>query len=263
MLAGATIVLAMSLIGGGFWLLLGRARAKARPAPQLLLPTATSGNDLQFHFSKVTIHGLSGGKVAWTVEAKSFEQLMNMPVIRVTGLKQVLVESEGQEPLTLTADLLEQYTNTGNITLTGGVTVAGKELLLRAPLVTWSSSAEVLQFPRQFAGQMGGYTISTTALVSYDVKSGTLAITGPVRLTTGGNLLEAQGVTMNLNSRVIDIAGPATARLDVADLDAWANGKPLPPIPRIPEVIQKRYMQQTNTPAPAHPGVSRSGGHTP
>jgi lipopolysaccharide export system protein LptA len=232
--------------------MLGRARTQPRPAP-VLLPIPAVGDDLQFHFSKVTINGLSGGKIAWTVEAKSFEQLKNMPIIRVTGLKQALVESDGQDPLTLTADMLEQYTATGDITLTGTVTVAGKELLLHAPRVTWSNYSKVLQFPQQFAGQVGDYTISTTALVSYAVETSTLAITGPVRLTTGGNVLEAKGVTIDTRRNTIDITGPAKASLDVDDIQAWIDGKPLPPIPRIPAMIQQRYERD----------MSQAGGQTP
>lgn len=263
---GAVALLAILLVGGGVWWMLGRSGSPRAPlAP--VHSVAIGDDDLQFHFSTVTIHGISGGKVVWKVQAQHFDQMKDRPVIRVTGLKQVFVEGGGHQPLTMTADALEQNTVSGDINLNGSVIVTGEQLVMRTPMAIWSGYREVLQFPNQFAAQLGDYTITTNAPVTYDGYSGQITCTGAVTLATHGNTLQANSLIVNVRTRSVDIGGPATADFNVADLESWANGKLLPAIPRIPEAIEKRYQadkaKQERIPAakPATPAPHRKGVH--
>jgi lipopolysaccharide export system protein LptA len=235
--------------------MLGRPGLTIRPVAPVR-PTPPGEDELEFRFSTVTIHGVSGGKVVWKVHAKHFEQMKDRPVFRVTGLQHAFVENTGQQPLTVTAEVLEQNSVTGDIVLSGAVTVLGQELTMRTPMVTWSSMREVLQFPQQFAAQVGEYTLSTTALASYDVKAGQLICSGPVLLAAGGNTLRAMGITAN-GTGSFTLIGPVTAELDVTNLDAWADGQALPPIPRIPEAIERRYRDAMEKKTPPPPGRGR------
>jgi len=223
-------------------------------------PLSAADDDLEFRFSSVTIHGVSGGKVVWKIYAKRFDQLKDRPVLRVIGLKHAFVGEQGEQPLTITADALEQNTVSGDMTLAGSVTVLGPDLTMRTPFVTWSGLREVLQFPRQFSAQVGEYTLSTTALASYDVKAGQLVCGGPVLLSAGNNTLRAMGITVEAPQGRFILNGPVTAELDVTDPEAWAEGRALPPIPRIPEAIERRYRNDRHTTSAAPPAGARPSG---
>ncbi len=252
-------VLAICCLGGGLWWLFGRPGFAPRPI-EPVHPISTAEEGLEFRFSSVTIHGVSGGKVAWKIYAKQFDQLKDQPVLRVIGLKHAFVGEKGQQPLTVTADSLEHNTVSGDMTLAGSVTVLGPDLTMRTPFVTWSGIREVLQFPQQFSAQVGEYTLSTTALASYDVKSGQLVCSGPVLLSAGNNTLRAMGITVDTPKGRFVLDGPVAAEFDVSDPDAWAEGRALPPIPRIPEAIERRYQKDRQQQSAAPPAGARSSG---
>jgi hypothetical protein len=252
---GIAAALAALLLGGGIWWLVAdhtpRRLAPARPVP------AVAGN-VELRLGRPTIHLVSKGKVVWTVEAANLDTLKDRSLLRITGLRQAMVEKTGHAPLTITAGVLEQDLYTNNITLSDAVTVTAPELTLRSPLVVWDAFTEVLQFPKTFSAQLGDYTVTTATPTYFDVKAASLRCYGPVVLAAKGNTLRALGMEFNVADQSFALIGPMVAEMNVASMASWAEGKNVPTLPRIPHNIEDRYLadmakRQDVPPAPPAP----------
>lgn len=252
-------LLAITLIAGGVWWLSWTHRHSVAPAR----PTPVVAGDLSMRLGKVRLHGISGGKVLWEIEAENFDFAKNRPLLRVSGLKKVSLLNEGKIDLTLSADALERNTYTGEITISGNVTVLGNGLAVRAPFAAWDPRRELLQFPRNFTAQFGDYTLSSMGNTVYDVKAGIFRSNGGVLLTAKGNTLRAGSIEVEMATQNFHLYEPVAAELDIANLDAWMSGDPLLRIPEIPASIRQRYhayrTKTGSTPAVVPPARTPRG----
>ena len=102
-------------------------------------PTPTIPNDIEIRLTNVHLHGISGGKVVWEMVADDFSMSKTRPLLHIRGLKQVAVVNAGKQEITVSADIVEKNTISGDITLSGNVCVAGDKLLMHTPMVVWEA----------------------------------------------------------------------------------------------------------------------------
>jgi len=218
-------------------------------------PISTSDTKVRFSLNKVRILGVAGGKIAWEINAENFDTEKNSPVTRMTGLKHVAIRDGNTEALTVSAGELEQNSQSHSVTVRDNVTVTGKNLVLHTPLLQWWGDTDVLQLPQPIAAQIGDYTLTTRGATLYGVRNGVVRSDGGVVLSAKGNTLSAKNIVLDTNTKAFEVDGPVTMLLDVADLQGWTGGRPLPKIPEIPDSIKKRYAAYRrehglNTPTP-------------
>lgn len=237
----AALVVVGVLIGVVVW------RATREAGLRVLAPKPgvypSVANDVAVKLRRVRIYGVSGGKVVWEIEAEDFNMAKNRPLLSITGIKRVAVVNGGKEELTLHANLLERNTATGDMTLTGDVTVESTGLRITTPLVTWDAAGEVLRIPSHFSAQVGDFSFRAPTGAIYDVKASTLQCAGGIVLTVQGNTLRAGTALVDINRQRYELADTVTAALNVASLESWAGGQRLPAIPTIPSGVQQRYRE--------------------
>jgi lipopolysaccharide export system protein LptA len=232
-LAGALAVL---LIAGGSWWFLRGQHGLVSPAK----PTATIADDIEVRLDRPIIRGVSRGKIIWEIKADHFDLAKNRPLVHIRGLKRVAMMHDGKAEFEVTATELEQNRHTGDLNITGNVTLTGNKLIMRTPTVSWDNRRQVLDFPGKLSAQIGDFSL-TAAGGSYDVRAATLHANGPVTLTTQGNTMRAAHVEAAVLTQRFALSGPVSATLEVADIEEWTAGNRLPAIPPIPDGVRARY----------------------
>lgn len=241
------------LVGGVGWLTRGR-----RPVVVPLSPERPVPSGVEMHLGTVRIHGVSGGKIDWEMEAENIDLLKSQPTMRVQGLKRAVMLNGTKVELSLTADTLERNNSTGDIRLLGAVTVHGPQLVLRTPLVTWDARHEELQFPQTFTARAGEFTVIANK-ATYEVTAGRLRCDGQVKLDIQGNTLAAGSALLNLPNQSYTLADTVRADLDVTDVQAWVGGQSLPAIPPIPDKVKARYLAYCRKHGERLPGPPQKG----
>jgi hypothetical protein len=251
-------IVVLGCLAGGVWALRHVRFAAAPPPPQA--PLNSPGMSLEL--KKVRIFGVSEGKIIWEVEADHFDISKYQPITRMTGLRRVAVlDAKKQEALTLTAGYLERNNISNNLSLLDNVTVIGPQMTFNTGQVDWDATSNLLVLPRALTARVGEYDLTAQGPTTYNVQNGQLITVSPVQLTSGGNVLRAAGASVMTKEQSFSLTGPGTAELQVADMEGWLNGRPLPKIPEIPEDIRKRYAAYQKSHA-ARPfgGMSPPGG---
>ena len=253
----AALLAVVLLAGGGWWLLRAGGVHLVPPAT----PTPIIPKDIELRLNHVRLHGVSGGKVVWEIDADNFNFAKDRPLLTVQGVKRIALINAGKQELTLSAGTLTRNTVTGDISVTDNVTIAGNGILIHTPAVAWDPRAEALVLPGQCAMQVGDYLVSSLGASRYQMHTGLLTSTGGVTLTLRGSTLRAGGIAVAVASGEYTLTEPVAAELAVADLADWAAGKHLPALPDIPAGIRQRYQEfcarQHTKPAGTGKGVHR------
>jgi len=247
-LAGALAVLLTA--GGIGWFLAARPRRVAPATPIPLVP-----DDVQLRLGKVRLQGVSGGQVAWEVEADHFDFAKNRPLLRITGIRQAALLHDGKQDITLTADAIERNTATGEIAVSGNVVLAAPQLQVRVPYAGWNPFTESLRFPRDFTARFADFAVTCGGAMLFDIKAGSLAGDGGVTVTLPGGTLRAERVIISVPTQRL-LLDEMQADLAVAELEMWAAGHAVPTMPEIPASIKARYQKYLRERA----GSSGTGG---
>lgn len=247
LIAGIAIVLLAAL---GWWWWRGRHNAAA-------VQTPTWPNDMEMTFNKVRIHSVSGGKIVWEIEAERFDLLRDRPVVRMTGITRAVALNETVTEMTITATTLERNTYTGDMSITGPITMTGDKISALATFARWNAQQEILTFEQQSSVTAGEYQFNTGGVVNYDMKLATLNATGLLEMTMPGATLNAGNVLLEINSKRVTLDNAVTLSMDVAAFDNIVNGAKLPEIPQLPAGVRERaakYQQeQTGNSAAPNP----------
>ena len=222
------------LAGGCWWWLRGSRNTASSPSP-------APPSNIEWHLNHVRLHGLSGGKIVWEIDADNISLAKDRPLLTVHGVKRVALMNDGAQELTLSADTLERNTATGDIAVDGHVLISGNGLAIHTPAVKWDPHEESLLFPQSIATRLGEYQLTCQGVTRYNVPNGQLSSSGGLLLTLRGDRLSAGGI--ELNDGAFTLLPPVEAELSVADLTAWSQGRSLPAIPDIPANIRQRYQQ--------------------
>ncbi|HEX2948675.1 MAG TPA: hypothetical protein VHV83_03760 [Armatimonadota bacterium] len=204
--------------------------------------------NVELRLDRVRFRGIANGKVVWEVIADHFDLSKDQMTFKVTGVKKVALLNGGKQELTISADSLDRNTITGDISITGSVTVTGNDIFLRASQFNWSDRLQTLNIPLRLSAQLGDITVISDKGAVYNVMTSTLRSSGKIVLGFKGNLLRANGVTLDGRNQSFTMNGPITAEIVVADAQQWVEGKGLPEIPDIPEQVKDRYQQYTKYP---------------
>jgi len=212
-------------------------------APAQPITQETSNSELTL--GRVRIHGIAKGKIAWELEADNFDMAKNSPMLRITGVKML---DQGKQDLMIKADCLERNTMTGDVTMSGNVTLIGPKMLMRTPSIRWSATRTVLELPQRFTAQIGDFAIKAEQGALYDVKAGTLRSDGKVVIATQGNVIRAMGCFLVIPDKTCSLTGPAEAELETQDIASWSEGKSRPELPKIADDVKKRYQLYLHQP---------------
>jgi hypothetical protein len=232
------LVLFGVMLGGGLWW----ATHQPVPGATVRLPLAptASAEDVEWRFNKVRIHGVSGGHVVWEVEADHFDLSKTLPMLRISGLRKVLVLNEHTPELTLTAETLERNTASGEMRLQGGIKVRGKGFAISTASAEWDPRRERLVFPLPLTATIGDLHVTTTGVTELAMATVSLSCRGATRLTTGGSTLTSQQAEIALREQQFTLSN-AQAEMPVAELTDYLVAGRAPALPAIPPSIRQRY----------------------
>jgi len=213
---------------------------------------------MEMTFNKVRIHSVSGGKIVWEIEAERFDLLRDRPVVRMTGITRAVALNENTTELTLSATSLERNTYTGDMRITGPISLKGDNISAVATFAGWNAQRELLTLEQQSTVTAGIYQFDTGGVVSYDMKQGTLNSAGPLTMSMPGATLNAGNALVEIKAQRVTLDNAVTLDMDVSTVENLASGAKLPEIPPIPAGIRERaekYQQQAGseanpTPAP-------------
>jgi hypothetical protein len=230
------------MIGGGvYWLMDGP------PNPSLTRPNTDIPANDEMRLNHVTFRGLSKGKVTWEIVADHFDIGNEQSAMTFVGLKRAVLERDGKQELTITADSLQRNTLSGDLSITGHVAVEGSNISFKTPLLSWSDRGQVLDIPQKISAQLGDITLTADGGAVYAVTSAQLRCTGQLTLGVRGNLLQAKGAVIDTRAHAFSLIGPVHATIVVDDVQQWIAGKDVPHIPDLPKDIRQRLQAYTQT----------------
>jgi len=241
-ICGVALVLA-----GGSWWFLSRNRTLTSSVDATPIPPP----NIEWHLNHVRLHGVSGGKIVWEVDANDISVSKDRPLLVVHGVKRVALLNDGKQDLTLSADTLERNTGTGDISVAGHIHIDGNGLAIQTASALWDSRQETLIFPQPLVTQLGEYQLHCQGITRFNLPTSVLTSSGGLLLTLRGNTLKAGGIEVSKDAYTL--LNPVSAELAVDDLTAWSQGQPLPTIPDISAGIRQRYRQYSAKPHGASP----------
>lgn len=200
-------------------------------------------NDITLRFNQVTFRGLSGGKVVWEVSAKRFDVTKDKITFVAKGIDKIALLKEGKNELLMSAGNLQRNMRNGDITVDGAILLTGNDITLRTEQMMWNDNLQQFSIPKKMVAQMGDIVIHADGGTLYQLNEGKLQVDGKIKLIIKGNSIVAEGISLDVKQKTIDIHGPIHAVVKVADVKEWSQGKNVPKIPALPPTIIERYNE--------------------
>jgi len=205
--------------------------------PFAFIPNKPAPGDIVFE--NVIWRSLANGKLLWEVYMKDVS--MNNRTQTAIGIDKAELKDGDKTELTVRAGEMVRNNKNGDIKITNGVTVDGKDIFLSTKNVEWVDSLSVLRFNESVAGQLGDISVTAAGGEFYVLKS-TMRFNNRLTISTQGNTLVSQnGGEVKTDGTSFKLNGPTTANLSVKSLEEWSGKNNLPKIPEIPKKIKESY----------------------